>query len=416
MSSKRQWLGRLFHTETLRGWGRDITIPDFAGSPKNTLIMSENTSENTSDESSSGSPRSLPDPVVSFLDAAKSIGLYYEGDVIVYSASVRASNVVSMIENIQERIEDPTPSTVVIALATEGGNPHAAFMLARALNRVYENIILLLFGRCKSAGTLIALSADRINMGLLGQLGPLDMQTLKEDEMLLRSSVLDIQQSLESINGYAFNFYRHFLGRIIETSGGTITTKTASEIASDMATDLLEPITSQIDPLRIGEDMRSMLVAEEYGQRLAPNREDAITDLTEDFPSHSFVIDFEIAQDIFGEDTVFEINDVERSFEKASKKFVDLRQESTSPFYSYVYYHDSQKDTQSHGSDQKHQGEESREERQEGGSDIRENPEADQPSGGGQSHRDHRADGEKHEGEGGDQNGDSQTEEEVEDD
>jgi len=144
----------------------------------------------------------------------------------------------------------------------------------------------------------------------------------------------------------------------------------------------LEPITSQIDPLRIGEDMRSMLVAEEYGERLAPNRQEAITDLTEDFPSHSFVIDFEIAQDIFGEDVVCGLSREEQELEKVSKKVVNLRQESSSPFFTYVYYHQENNQSQTHGQNGQHQGNEPAQEGGKGGSDLSEDTGENDSSGG----------------------------------
>jgi hypothetical protein len=74
-------------------------------------------------------------------------------------------------------------------------------------------------------------------------------------------------------------------------SNGLITTKTAADLATSIAVGLLTPITSQIDPLRLGEVQRALNVATEYGRRLGAD-EKTLTKLTSSYPSHSFIIDF----------------------------------------------------------------------------------------------------------------------------
>jgi hypothetical protein len=272
-------------------------------------------------------------------ETAAKIGRVYGADVIHYNGPLTANHTDAFTNGIYQQVnpyQNPTKN-VVLVLTTNGGDPHAAYRIARILQRLYDNVIQLVFGRCKSAGTLVAFGADQIRMGPMAQLGPLDMQTRKEDELVLQSSVLDIQQSLDAISGYAFRFYLLFVQQIVGSSGGAITTQTASEIASDMATDLLEPITDQIDPLRLGEDQRTMLVAKEYCKRLAPNRLDAIESLMQNYPSHGFVIDLEEAQNLLGDETVCEIDGLERKFEILYGDRV--RNESRPVTGKYLYVH-----------------------------------------------------------------------------
>jgi hypothetical protein len=287
--------------------------------------------------------------------AARLVGETYDADVILYSANIHPDYVDRLVDEVcfADRSE-----TVILSLATMGGNPHAAYRLARLLQQQYERFVLLLCGKCKSAGTLIALGADSIIMGPHGQLGPLDMQTIKEDEIYLQSSVLDIRQALDAIGGYSFRFFETFLLRIVASSRGSITTQTASEIASDMASSLMEPISSQIDPLRLGEDERMMMIASEYGGRLAPQREDAIAQLIQDYPSHGFVIDVEEAKDIFGDDIVFSFSELEEEGERAPVRMFDAmwqpeaRNESKPPVVEYVYPSDQSESESSHVSEQ----------------------------------------------------------------
>jgi hypothetical protein len=89
-----------------------------------------------------------------------------------------------------------------------------------------------------------------------------------------------------------------FLGVIVR-SGGSITTRTAAEIASDLASQLLAPIAAQIDPLRLGEMQRSINVAHKYAALLGA-REEMVEKLVNDYPSHGFVVDAKEAQTLFG--------------------------------------------------------------------------------------------------------------------
>lgn len=189
-----------------------------------------------------------------------------------------------------------------LILTTPGGDADAAYKIARYLKRFYGGFYLYVFGACKSAGTILALGADKIVMSPeRGELGPLDVQILREDELVQRSSGLDIFKALEAVHEEAFKMFESQLLEIKRRSGGSITTKTAADIATSIATGLLSPITEQIDPMRLGEVKRSISIALEYGLRLNADRE-VLQQLIRGYPSHSFVIDIEEAHDLFGDD------------------------------------------------------------------------------------------------------------------
>ena len=189
-------------------------------------------------------------------------------------------------------------NNVVLILTTYGGDPDAAYRIARFLKHHYQKFILFVFGPCKSAGTLIALGADEIIMSTFGELGPLDIQLAKEDEFTSTASGLDYFHAMLMLKQHAFNFFEEYFLSLKMASGGIITTKTAAEIASTITIGLFSPITSQIDPFKLGEVQRAMKIAAEYGQRLS-NNIDAIRKLGTEYPSHSFIIDYREAKEIF---------------------------------------------------------------------------------------------------------------------
>ncbi|MBE9216404.1 SppA protein [Plectonema cf. radiosum LEGE 06105] len=234
-----------------------------------------------------------------------------DADAFLYSAEITDINADTLINEIKET--SPKRDNIVLILTTYGGDPDAAFRIARYIKRKYQKFTLFVFGSCKSAGTLLALGADEIVMSDFGELGPLDVQVTKDDDFR-SESVLDIQQALSVIGSQAFEMFESYLLKLISGTQALITTRTAADIASSMAVNLLSPISSQIDPLRLGEMNRLMNIALAYGQRLKPESIEVIKNLIYNYPSHSFVIDYEEAKKLF--DDVREPMDLEYELEE----------------------------------------------------------------------------------------------------
>jgi hypothetical protein len=230
-----------------------------------------------------------------YLNISKEI----DADLFLYSAEISDSEVDQLIGIIRNK--KYRKKNAILILTTYGGSPHAAYRLTKFFQRYYEKFILFLFGYCKSAGTLIAIGADEIVMSDFAELGPLDIQILKNDDLLGRSSGLDLQQSLKQLNIHVYEVFVNCFVETLAAGNGAITTKTAADIASTVAVGLLSPIAAQIDPLRIGEISRSVKIAEDYGKRLNSNREKAIKALISQYSSHSFVIDYDEAKELFGD-------------------------------------------------------------------------------------------------------------------
>jgi Serine dehydrogenase proteinase len=254
-------------------------------------------------------------PVQAEPDPFKAVSDALAADLFLYSGEIERDLVETFI---QEAESAASRENAVLILCTFGGVADAAYILARFLKRRYQKFTLYIFGYCKSAGTIIALGADEIVMSRRGELGPLDVQLLKADELLFRSSGLEVAQAVRSLSDSAFEiFEKHFL-QIIRRGGGAITTRTAAEIASNLAVGLIAPITDQIDPLRVGEVERSMNISFQYGIRLCGDVE-RVNYLVRNYPSHSFVIDFEEARSLFG--NVRQPTELEHSLEVSLREF-----------------------------------------------------------------------------------------------
>ncbi len=240
-----------------------------------------------------------------------------DADLYLFSNSVyddQADRFIDVVRAVQTK-----RTNAGLIFCTHGGNADAAYQISRCLKRNYKKVILYVFGKCKSAGTLVAVAANEIVMSEFGQFGPLDVQLADKDELYGQTPALDVSQSVATLSDSAFNcFIDHFLKL---EPGRSMSTKTACEIAKALALGIVEPIASQIDPLLLGRVDRSMKIAEAYITRLSPTFAGA-KQLIGGYPSHGFVIDFEEAKLLF--QNVREPSPDERELEDLLRKWTKV--------------------------------------------------------------------------------------------
>lgn len=221
-------------------------------------------------------------------------------DVLLYNGPLRRPKDQAVIELCQDKKRN---KNVTMILVTEGGDPDVAYRISRCLQDQYDRFTCIVAGYCKSAGSLLAVGANELVFGKHGELGPMDVQMSKKDELFETQSGLTVMTSLKSLHERALSAFEHFFLNIKAGSAGQITTKTTSEMASDMVGRLFAPIYAQIDPMHIAEAERATAIAREYARRLA-RRSDSISWESIDrmiglFPSHRFTIDCVEATTLF---------------------------------------------------------------------------------------------------------------------
>lgn len=231
---------------------------------------------------------------------AKLIGDKIHADVILLSTGIYDPldrNVIEACANRRRR------DNVLLLLTTSGGSADVAYRISRCLQDKYKKFVVLISGQCKSSGTIIALGANELILTDLGQLGPLDVQLRKADELWELSSGLVAWDALSSLQQKAFAMFEKYLVDLKIRSGGQITLKTAAEIASHLTAGLYGEIFAQVDPMKLGENTRSMNISQQYGDRLGVKggniHDGTVAKLTAAYPSHSFVIDREEAKTLF---------------------------------------------------------------------------------------------------------------------
>ena len=188
-------------------------------------------------------------------------------------------------------------------LVTRGGDAGAAYRIARLLQTKYTNFALCVPSICKSAGTLVATGAHQLVVSDEGELGPLDVQMQKRDELIAMQSGLTVLDTLETLQARALSACEDFFLALNWKSDGDISLKTAMDVATAMTTGLFTPLYSQVDPLLVGEAGRAMSIGSAYGQRLLRYGKNILPaelqKLITGYPYHGFVIDREEASELF---------------------------------------------------------------------------------------------------------------------
>ena len=223
-------------------------------------------------------------------------------DVFFYAGQIDRSYDLKFIECVAAQNDKSKAKECLVVMTSGGGNPDAAYKIARYLQHRYESYSVLVAGFCNSAATLFAIGAKELVFCPFGELGPLDIQLQKPDSLSGFESGLNIGEAFTTLESQARQTYNDMLMEIIRNSGGVVTFKTASDVVTDMVSVLYGPIFAQIDPEEMGSRTRAMRIGEDYAKRLNQYgnlKTGALETLSTKYTSHSFVIDYIEAKALF---------------------------------------------------------------------------------------------------------------------
>ena len=187
-------------------------------------------------------------------------------DVVLYNGPIDDSGFWRLVKVCYD--QQHRAKKILLILLTYGGEADAAYRSARFLQEHYEHVTVFIPDRCKSAGTILAIGAHSILMSEFGELGPLDVQIFKPDD-LERSSGATVVSALKMLKEESFELFEEFMLQIKRRSSGAVTLRTCMDIAASVTVGIFKEISSQIDPTYLGEMSRNLKIAYEYGRRLA---------------------------------------------------------------------------------------------------------------------------------------------------
>ena len=225
-----------------------------------------------------------------------------ETDFFVYIGEINREGYASLSTEIAKISEEDRKPNALLCLATFGGDPDGGYRIGRCLQHHYEGkVALYVPSLCKSSGTLTAIAANALVIGNQGELGPLDIQLRKADEMGEHSSGLNIFKAINFLEDRVIDQFRRYLMDVKFGSG--VSTRLSADIAAKLVHAVIEPIANQIDPAKIGEHQRAIGIAQQYGELLNEMtkslKQGALATLIAGYPSHGFVIDRKEATKLF---------------------------------------------------------------------------------------------------------------------
>jgi hypothetical protein len=99
------------------------------------------------------------------------------------------------VETAINQIQAKTDAQKLMLLVNSpGGLVQSSYKIARALRKTFKEIIVFVPHIAASGGTLLALAGNKIVMGMMSQLSPLDPQAKVEDGAVSANSVVDAHQ------------------------------------------------------------------------------------------------------------------------------------------------------------------------------------------------------------------------------
>lgn len=245
-------------------------------------------------------PPITPTPEQVLQALSESVATRHGSDIYLYHGEISTSGYLQLLKAVPKQMEG-IPNKAILAVNTPGGDAHAAYRIARLLQKRYDGFTILVYRYCKSAGTLLAVGATEVVFTESGELGPLDVQVRNPNEFWETSSGLTAGEALDFLTSKALTSFRHFLQQAILHGG--IPSQRASEIAIELTNGIYGPISAKLDPIRLGETQRAVSIAGDYGVRLADKSQNISTlnlfKLVNSYPSHGFVIDAVEASALF---------------------------------------------------------------------------------------------------------------------
>lgn len=270
-------------------------------------------------------------------------------DVFLYNGPLSRGEDLRFIEFIAE---NKRSDSLNLVLVTPGGSPDAAYKIARYIQSSYDEFECFVPGMCKSAGTLLAVGANQLVFSPYGELGPLDVQLNKSDDLFGQESGLNISEAFRAVEGRAKETFHTIISEIVSGSGGVISFQTASHCASEIIASLYGPIFGRIDPEEVGSRARAMRLGEDYGLRLNQKfnnlKQGALAQLSQSYSSHGFVIDMDEACALF--ERVREATKIEKSLVQAlgpNARFANnqVMLQNLSDLYAGIEVEDSEQET-----------------------------------------------------------------------
>ena len=188
--------------------------------------------------------------------------LYPRDEEGYFSASISAKDEITVYKLLRDRKE--TKESLVILLDTSGGNVYSAVKIMDTLRTKYKKITIAIPQEAKSSGTMMCCGADKLIMGPISELGPLDKPMIHPDNETARISALDIVKSIDGMLDTAEEREKQLAKEMNDELG--IPMQKSLALASDSISKLVSPMLCKEDVKIYNQAKRLLAIAESYGK------------------------------------------------------------------------------------------------------------------------------------------------------
>ena len=225
------------------------------------------------------------------------------------------------VKSLERNMDDiPCRKGVDIILNSTGGDAHAAYRIARALQNRCGDLCIFVPKAANSAATLMCLAASQIRMGPLAELGPLDPQMVDPRNPHKRWSTLDGQNALYAAEAALTRFYNVAFETIREQADGAVDVHTALEHATALATAYQQLLLKDVDIIELGRMHSPLRLLVNYGTNLLTAAEVLVDQQIEEtmhilvyeYPDHEYIIDAHEARFALGLPAVEGVDEVDK--------------------------------------------------------------------------------------------------------
>ena len=224
--------------------------------------------------------------------------LFAEG--ISYMSSVKLRE-----EVIKYKDAGKTMDELDFILESPGGSADEAYKIIRTLRKNFTTVNIIIPFWAKSAATLLSLGGNCIVLDEYSELGPLDVQLVKQREdspIVDRESALNDEYSLKRIEMRSLELFQTMFAVVYENDNIPINKAELSKQIFDYLSDFYKPLMKQINPYQLGDKKRKLEIGEKYADKilslyhpqLSKDRKDYLVDyFINGCPDHGYVIDYD---------------------------------------------------------------------------------------------------------------------------
>lgn len=186
--------------------------------------------------------------------------LYPKNKNGIFSDNIRPEDEITIYNLVKEKKE--AKEKLAILLDTGGGNVYSAVKIMDTLRTKYKEITIIIPQEAKSSGTMMCCGADKLIMGPISELGPLDKPMIHPENETETISALDIVRSIEGMLTIAKDRQKELAREI--TRGFGVPKKQSLEIAGDSISKLIAPMLCKEDIKIYNQAKRLLVIAQSY--------------------------------------------------------------------------------------------------------------------------------------------------------